>query len=222
MLSQAYRMSVYPLMTRYAMHSPEMLARLFQRSIHYLGVLVFPIVAGIILLSDKTISLIFGSGFQASTVVLRILVLILPSIFLNVPNSRMMLVHDRQNLSLLFLLLGFILNVLLNLALDPIWGASGAAIARLSSTFLYFGLNSLFVVRHLNQANALRSLIKPVFATLVMSVIVWLARDWSLLLSICVGITTYSIALLLIGGILPAETAMIRRILNKRQSWFKV
>lgn len=206
MLSQAYRMSVYPLMTRYALQSPAKLSRLYKWSLHYLGVLILPMVAGIALLSPQIVLLVFGPEFQPTARILQVLILALVFMFLNVPNSRMMLVQDRQGWSSLFLLGSVTTNVLLNLALDRSWGALGAAVARLCSSAIFFLLSYVYVVRFLAQVRLLRLLFKPMVATLIMAVVVWSVRTQPLLVPIGVGIVAYAGVLWLMGGILPDDT----------------
>ena len=212
MLSQGYRLAVYPLMTRYALQSPEKLARFYERSVRYLGTLVLPMVAGIVLLSPQIVFLVFGPQFHPTGRVLEILIFSLAFIFLNVPDSRMMLVYDRQDRVFLFLLSSVTINVVLNLVLDPTYGALGAAGARLCSSSIFFLLNYLYVVRFLARSNPLRLLSRPVLATLIMAVVVWLARAWPLPVSISLGIATYTGTLWLLGGITPDDTALLRQI----------
>jgi O-antigen/teichoic acid export membrane protein len=214
MFSQAYRMSVYPLMARYALQSPAKLSRLYKRSTRYLGMLILPMVAGIILLSPQIVSLVFGPKFQPTTKVLQILIPSSVLAFLNVPNSRMMLIYNRQVWSSLFLMCSVTTNVLLNLVLAPSWGASGAAVARLCSSALYFLLNYLYVARFLAWSNLLWLLSRPVLATLIMAVVVWSVRAWSLPASIGVGMVTYAGALWLVGGILPDDIALVRQAIS--------
>jgi O-antigen/teichoic acid export membrane protein len=213
MFSQAHRMSVYPLMARYALQSPAKLSRLYKRSMRYLGMLILPMVAGIILLSPQIVSLVFGHKFQPTARVLRILIPSLVLAFLNVPNSRMMLVHDRQVWSLLFLVCSVTTNVLLNLVLAPSLGASGAAMARLCSSTIYFLLNHLYVAWFLMQSNLFWLLSKPALATLIMAVAVWLVRAWPLPLSIGVGMVTYTGTLWLVGGILSDDIILLRQVI---------
>ncbi|MFQ6100895.1 MAG: flippase [Anaerolineae bacterium] len=210
-LSQGYRLAVYPLMTRYALYSPEKLSGLYKRSIRYLGALVLPMVAGVALLSPKIVSLVFGPEFQPTARVLEISILALVFMFLNVPNSRMMLVHDRQSWSSLFLLVSVSANALLNLALDPAWGATGAAVARLCSSALLFLLNYLHVARFLVRSSPIQLLSRSALATLVMGTVIWLVRTWPLPVSIGVGIATYAGMLWLVGGILPNDAALMHQ-----------
>jgi O-antigen/teichoic acid export membrane protein len=217
MFAQAYRFAVYPLMTRYALHAPEKLASLYERSMRYLGTLVLPMVTGIVLLAPQIVSLVFGSQFQPSIDALRILIPALVFIFLNVPDSRMMLVKDRQSRSLLFLVGSLVVNVALNLALDPILGAIGAATARVCSSFLYFLLTHLYVVRHLMPLKTLQTLLRALTATLIMALAVWLTRSWPLAVSIAAGVVVYVGMLWVVKGIPPADLLMIRELVEKRR-----
>lgn len=214
MLSQGYRLAVYPLMTRYALHSPEMLSRLYERSMRYLGALVLPMVTGVALLSPQIVGLVFGSEFQPTAQVLEISIVVLFFIFLNVPNSRMMLVHDRQSWISLFLLISVCVNAILNLGLDPIWGATGAAAARLCSSGIFFLLNYLYVTQFLERSSLFRLLSRSALATLIMGGVVWLVRLWPLMVAICIGIVAYVGALWLLGGILPDDVALLRQVIT--------
>jgi O-antigen/teichoic acid export membrane protein len=203
MLSQAYRMSVYPLMARYALQSPAKLSRLYEWSLHYLGVLILPLVTGVALLSPRIVLLVFGSKFQPTAKVLQVLILALVFMFLNVPNARIMLVKDRQGWNSLFLLGSVMSNLLLNLALDRPWGALGAAVARLFSSAIYFVLSYLYVVHFLTRVNLIKLLSKPMLATLMMAVAVLSVRTLPLPIPIGVGVVAYAGTLWLVRGVLP-------------------
>jgi O-antigen/teichoic acid export membrane protein len=211
LLSQAYRMSIYPLMARHGTRAPAKLSRLYQRSMRYLGALILPVVAGVAVLSPRIVPLVFGSGFSPTATALRILIPTLVFVFLNVPNSRMMLVHDRQGWSSRFLLLSVAVNLLMNLLLDPSWGAKGAAAARLCSSSTYFLLNLVYVHRVLERSNLFRLLSRSVLATAIMAGVVWLVRGWPLTFSIGTGAMIYTGALGLSGGILPEDLALLRQ-----------
>jgi O-antigen/teichoic acid export membrane protein len=212
LFSQAYRMAVYPLMATYAIQAPEKLQRVYLRTMRYLGTLALPMVVGITLLAPPIVDLVFGSRFQPTT---RALIILMPSLlffFLNVGDSRLMFVNDRQGLSFLFLIGSVATNLLLNVLLDPSWGAVGAATARLCSSAVLFLLSHIYVARRLIRFNLLRLLSRAAFATATMGVVVWAMRASPLALIIGTGILAYGGALLLAGGVLPEDLEMLRRI----------
>jgi len=218
LLCQAYQFAVYPLMTRYASQEPDKLPKLYKRSVWYLGAVVLPMVSGIALLSPQIVSLVFGPEFQPTVKALRILIFSLIFIFLSTPDSRMMLVHNRQNWSWLFVAGSVVVNVLLNLVLDPYGGASGAAMARLCSSALFFLLNHLYVTRFFVHPDTVDLLSKPVMATLTMTGVVWAVRTWPLPVAIGIGIVVYVGILWCWGDTLPNDAALLHRAIIERRT----
>ena len=216
--SQAFRFAIYPRMSRHAQNSPEELWRLFNQSIRMLAIFIMPVTAGIILLAPGIIALVFGNEFGPTVLVLQILMLATLLVFLNEPNVRMMLVHDRQRLLTLFLLASATLNVILNLFLAQKYGASGSAVARVSSILLYFLLSFLYVTRVQGRSRFLHWLVKPAIATLVMIVPVYLTREWLLFVPIILGGITYCSAFILIRGLSSAERRLILQEATNRLS----
>jgi O-antigen/teichoic acid export membrane protein len=216
MFAQAYRFAVYPLMVRYALDAPEELRRLYESSVRYLGMLALPMVAGLIVLAPELVRLIFGSAFAPTIPALQIISLTLLFTFLNEPNNRIMLVHDRQNLLSLFLLLATAVNIGLNLLLTPSLGPVGAASARVASTLAFFLLNQYYVSRFLTQTNIARILSLPTLAAVVMVVSLQPIRAWSMFITIGVGVFVYVAVLRLIGGLSAVEVAAVYQAATNR------
>jgi O-antigen/teichoic acid export membrane protein len=215
-LSQAYRFSIYPLMARYALQSPEKLSTLYKRSMWYVSALVLPMVAGIVLLTPQIVSLIFGPEFGPTAPALEILSLSLIPVFLSQFDVRMMLVHDRQRWISLFIVTSAALNIFMNLALAPTYGAAGAALSRACSSLLFLLLSHFYVTRFLVRFNLVHILFRPTLAAAVMALVVGALRTWPLLAVIGIGAAVYSIGLWLVGGILPEDAAALRQVITKR------
>ena len=215
-LSQAYRFSVYPLMARYALQSPEKLTKLYERSMRYIGALILPVVIGISLLSPQIVAMVFGSRFGPTARVLEILVVALIFIFLNEPGVRMMLVHDRQRWVSLFLVLSTVANLAVNAILVPVWGASGAALARLCSSMILFLTTYYYVNRFIVKLDIIFLLTRPVLATIVMALVVWMTQALIIPVPILLGAITYCGSLWLVGGILPEDAALVLQAIAGR------
>jgi O-antigen/teichoic acid export membrane protein len=217
LISQAYRLSVYPMMARFAAQTPNRLSKLNDQSLRYLGTLVLPMGSGLFLLAPQIVELIYGSRFQPTSQVLRLLSPVLIFMFLNVPSARVMLVKDHQRMNTLFLFVSAALNVGLNLVLDPRLGAQGAGIARLCSFSVNFFLTYLFVKQFLLPSNLLQLLSRPILATLGMSAVVWVLRGQFVLLTILAGMISYGVILWLVGGITQEDLAMFRSAFLRRR-----
>jgi O-antigen/teichoic acid export membrane protein len=178
---------------------------------YFLGILSLPIAAGIYLLAGPIIHLVYGDSFQNTILPLQWLSWSLIFLFLNVPNSRLLLVSEHQAVLMRILIGSMTFNILLNILLDPGWGAAGAGFARLCSTMLFFMLAYVFVQRSLQKHNLFTAMIRPVLATLGMSLVVWLVRDKSLWVSIAVGAGVYFIALAALKG-LPIQDELTGKI----------
>jgi O-antigen/teichoic acid export membrane protein len=216
MLAQAYRFAVYPLMTRHAQHAPERLARLYHKSMHYMGVVAMPMVVGIIVLAQPIVLLIFGPKFLPTVPVLQVLIVSLLFFFLSEPCNRVMLVKDRQRMTLGFLSVSASTNVVLNLMLIPKFGAVGAATARVCSATLYFMLNYGYVSRKLVRNADLKSLIRPAIATAIMAACAIVMMASHVVINIAISACVYFAALWGVRGIQREDANLLRDALTRR------
>lgn len=216
MISQAYRFAVYPLMNRYALHDREKLAQLYEQSLHYLLLLVLPMIAGISIFSEKFVPIIFGPDFQPTIKVLNILIFTLFFMFLNEPNVRLLLTFDQQGKILLFLLISAGMNVLLNFLLTPALGTEGAAIARVSSAFVLFLLNYVWVSRIFISVNFVKLLTRPLIAVFAMSLILISLYKLPIIIPISFGCATYLLSLIALGSISKNDILLLGQTLIKK------
>jgi O-antigen/teichoic acid export membrane protein len=205
MIAQSYRAAVYPLMVRYHKSDPGKLGHIYDLSMFYLGSLALPMAAGLTLLSQPIILTVYNSGFSNAILPLQIVAWYLVFNYLNIPNSRIMLVSDQQKRLTYFLVASMGLNVFLNLMLDSTYGAVGASIARVCSSLVFFSLNYFYVNHHVHAFNLIHSLKITALAMLAMIGSVWLVRDLSMWLGILVGMVVFIGVLLALRGITDEE-----------------
>lgn len=214
-LSQAFRMSIYPVMIRYAASASDKLASIYQASLRLMGLLVFPLVAGVWVLAEPIVLWLYKPAFAPSILIVRILLPMLVFVFLNVPSARLMFVHNRQDKMTQFLAISFATNLVLNLALDKTYGANGAALARLCSTAVLFALIYAYAHMNLQPIQPIRLFSKPLLAALIMGLIVWVIRDQTLWLVIPAGVLIYALLLIVTGGIRREDLNMLGLIFKK-------
>ncbi len=201
----AIRAALYPLMARYYVHAPNKLAVLYEKASQYLMIAVLPMVVGVFLLAEQIILLVFGASFTPSIPVLRWSIWGVIFVFLNVPNARLMLVHNRQRVLSWMTGLSMVVNVGLNLLLIPLYGIVGAAMSRLFASFILFA--TIYVYVHLRISPGfqhLRQLPRLIIATSLMAMVVILLRDMPLILPVFSGAVIFILASLLIG-VVPAK-----------------
>jgi O-antigen/teichoic acid export membrane protein len=216
MLAQAYRFAVYPLMARYVEQAPDKAVVLFQKSVYYMGVIVMPMVAGVLFSAPKIVELVFGEKFTSTIPVLQVLIVSLAFFFIGEPCNRFMLAKDRQRVMVGLLAITAPLNLIINLLLIPRYGVVGAALARTTSSGIFFALNYGYIARNLTGLTNLRNLIRPLVASLIMAVVVLFLGQTSILIVVLCGIVVYAVALWLVRGVLPDDVGRLMVAVNHR------
>tara|TARA_B110000196_G_scaffold161652_1_gene138921 strand:+ start:103 stop:1413 length:1311 start_codon:yes stop_codon:yes gene_type:complete len=83
--------------------------------------------------SDWIIHNLYGNEFAKSVVILQIYAWASVFVFMGVANHKWLLIENCQKYILLTTLLGMVINIVCNMILIPLYGASGAAVASLIS-----------------------------------------------------------------------------------------
>jgi O-antigen/teichoic acid export membrane protein len=216
--SQAYRFTVYPLMARYARESPERLGQFYRASLKLIALAILPLSAGLIITAPQIIALLYGAEFQPAVAPLRFLGIALIFMFGNEPNSRMMLVNDRQRQALWFLGAAMGVNIILNLILTPWLGAAGAALARLGSTLCLFGCYSYYVATRLVVVDFWSLSYVAIIGALVMLLLVLPFQTLPLPMVIFGGVIIYVITISLLDRTLPQRLTSALRLAGRHNT----
>jgi O-antigen/teichoic acid export membrane protein len=194
LMTFAVRAAIYPVMARYARAAPDKLALLFSKANQYLIALSLPIAAAVCLLAEPIITLIFGDAFTPAVPALQISVWAAVFLLVNVPSARLLLVDDRQHAAAGLTSISMTTNIVANLILIPKLGISGAALARVLSSAVFFLSIHLYVRKNILHSSLLPLLPRPLLATAIMVVAMWPVRDMVLPVPIAVGATVYAAA----------------------------
>jgi O-antigen/teichoic acid export membrane protein len=208
----AYRTSILPVMSRLYTRAPKDLIHLYAWSLRVLLGLGLPIAVGTTVLATPLVGLIFGADFAPAGPVLQVLVWSLALLFLNVVNSRVMVVANRQDVLARFLMLSLVVNLILNLGLIPRLGPVGVAVARVASTALFFALSYTFVRRRLLAFHGHPEILRPVLAAALMTAVVLAVPTWPVVARVGLGATVYFAALLVLGGLQRDDWALAQRV----------
>lgn len=204
MMPTALRTAIYPLMARYYHENPTQLRQLYRRTNRYVLLVVLPVCAGILLVGDQLIRLIFGPAFGPSAPALQWMIWAVVFSFLTVPNARLMLVANRQKQAGWITGLSMVINLVLNIGLIPRYGIVGAAAARTLASAIFFLTIYLYVQWYLLQDSIWPLVVKPILATILMTVVVWQLDKIHLVWLICVGSFVYLLAIWLLQ-VIPVE-----------------
>lgn len=190
----------------------------------YVWMLGFPIVTGLLILSDQISLCVFGAGYEKVPILLRLFtVRVFTHGIMNVIANQYLLSSGREKICTAFNAGGITANFILNLLLIPEFGCTGAAIASIASETLLTGaLIGYFALekKYWNISIILQSY-KYIIASVVMGIPVFLLNrlwgsKWYLVgITIIIGAAVYGLSLF----VMKDEMMMVygRRILSKHK-----
>lgn len=205
MIPQGYRVAILPVLARYRQENPAQVESLYAQSYKFLFIIGLPISIATLLLADDLIRLIYGESLPTAVPTLQIISLVLVLTFLNVLNTRLLIVYDRQSLTAKFLVVTTLLNAVINLILAPKWGAFGAGVARLVSITALFFLNTI-AIRIIVKNNTKPSLFfKTILSTVGMGAVIWLLKPIGFGGQVLGGSFSYLLLIIITNTISPEE-----------------
>jgi O-antigen/teichoic acid export membrane protein len=221
MLSEGYRMAVLPVLSRYRQEQPGEIRSLYEQSLKYILIIGLPLSVATMLMAGDLIRLIYRQELATAVPALQILSFSLIFVFINVLNNRLLIVYDRQSLIARFLAVTVIQNIIINLLLVPAWGAIGAAIARLASSFTLCLLVAWAVREFIPKLSFWQYAWRPLLSTLLMGVVLWQIADWGIWWQTPIGGLVYTAGLLLSGTLSTSEKDAVRLFFRQKVTWFR-
>jgi O-antigen/teichoic acid export membrane protein len=206
----------------YARGNDDSLREHLRIAFRYVWMIGFPIIAGILVLSEQISLCVFGEGYEKVPLLLKIFtVRVLTHGIMNVIANQYLLPTGREKICTVLNFVAIAANIILNRMLIPIKGCVGAAMASIiSETLLTLAFLMYFVLekKNWNKVIILQSY-KYIIASLIMCIPVillkqMLADKWYYVgLIIIIGAIVYGFSLLA----LKDEMILVygKRILNK-------
>jgi O-antigen/teichoic acid export membrane protein len=214
-ISTALSMAAFPAIARHAQRGPQAIASALRRTSKYQFLVTFPIMAGLVLLSDRVIPLLFhGADFRGASLSLRIMSLGLTLIFVNLMSRYLLAAIDQQRIYLLAVVAGFVANIVLGFLLIPRFGFAGACIAQLAGETSIFVMCQRRLTHYVPARELAGTAVRPALAALGMSAVVLLLRDLPLVVPIVAGAVVYAGLLWLVRAFTPEERELLRGMLG--------
>ena len=216
-IPQLFMNALFPLMSSYFKSSKESLYEIYEVSLKYLFILGLPLTAGITLLADKFIYLFYGQQFENSIVALQILALDILIFFLFQPLVFIALAINKERQRAVLAGAGALLNVILNLYLIPNYSYVGAAIATIITETTLIALYFAIISESFYRIEICKLFIKPLIATLVMSIFIYYAINrFGLILTICLAVGLYFLVLVITKCITNREIQIFEKVITKK------
>jgi O-antigen/teichoic acid export membrane protein len=216
-LPQTYRQIILPIMTAWYKTQRERTFDIYRQSTRLALIVTLLLSTSITLIADQIVPILFKDHFAAAVPVLQILVWSFLFASLLVPNGRLLLVTGRQSAIVPIQCVSLLLNLGLNIALQPQIGAQGAAIARVASSALTFVVCMIYVQRTIYHWNLFAVIARPVCAALVLALVTgglrWAGVQW--LPALAVGWLAYAGALFVLRSISVEELRSLLALLRQ-------
>lgn len=121
--------------------------RHFRIAVIFSLVTVIPVSVVLSVFAEPIVTLIFGHEYAPSAASLALLAISQAFAALTIPCAGLLIATGRGNIFGLINLTAVILNVVLNLTLIPLYGATGAALASMAGVLLMFSWQVLTIWR---------------------------------------------------------------------------
>jgi O-antigen/teichoic acid export membrane protein len=199
-LGITYGMSLTPALTRLGPGSEAERAQ-YRTALAQVFAVTYPVSVGGCLLAGPIIYFAFGGQYTESVLALQVLIWSIPlSICRNVPWAALIARH-REDLLLRAVVVGALVNVLLNVTLIPLYGMLGAAVATVITESMVGGIMLVYATRQGASPVEWHRLWKPLVAGTLMGLVLWMTGGMMLPLSIAVGVVVYGVCLATLGGV---------------------
>ncbi|WP_456436294.1 flippase [Methanopyrus sp.] len=179
--------------------------------------LLIPVAVLTGVLAGPLITLFFGPAFRPGAQALYVLPTAMAFIVVFRSCASLLQGIGRERLPLVVLSFSLVANVVLNAIMVPKWGIFGASVATAISNWLAMILIVRAVMVHAKTHLKLRWVLVPV----ITGVAAWFTTEWSmllthgsllkLLLGSAVGALTYSILLVVLGGVSDLEWELLEK-----------
>ncbi len=217
-LPLAFVAALYPAFSYFWQHDRSHLYVAFSKSLQYLIIISVPISVGLITLAPTVIPAIYTESFRASVLPLQALLITLPFLFLNFPMGSLLNACSRQKWQTTILAIGMVVNIVSNLTLINILGATGAAMSSTISTMVVFIISIVVIgkVVDFDRKLVIKTAIKTLLLAAIMAIAIIILEQYvKWYLTIIPAILIYLLGIWLLGLITKDDLRSFKGSLNR-------
>jgi O-antigen/teichoic acid export membrane protein len=213
-----YIMAFQPLIFRIFTYSKERFKLACTESIRFLAIIVFPVVLGCIILSERIIVIIFGTKFLPSANALSTLILLLLFYSFNQVLANALIGSNYQIRNLKANIIGLIASFGINIILIYLYGFVGAAIATVVSVFIVAAFQYYYVSQNLFKIKIRQMFQKPLISVALMTVVLFLIKNNNLIFIVITCAITYVFCLLSLRTFSQKDLQVVKDLWKKEAS----
>jgi O-antigen/teichoic acid export membrane protein len=179
-----YTGAIFPVLSNFHVSSSESLKVMYEKSFKYLFIFSLPISAAITILAQHIILILYQNSYYQSILSLQILIWSIPFLFLMSMFGTMFVSINKAYAMVKITFISMIFNIILNLIFIPSYSYIGAAIITVFTGILGSVISFYYLSRFIYKIQLRSVIIKPILATMIMSLFLLLVHINFLLLII--------------------------------------
>lgn len=204
--------ALYPTLSKNIVNSIEDAKLILERGMRYTLSFAIPIAVGIGILSSQMIILMYGSEYTPAILILQIFMFVLPIRYCSYVLGISLFATNNQNLRTISATIACLANIILNLILIPKYNYMGAVLASVFKTLILGGFYYIFLSKKFYRIKIEKLLLPPLISSLIMALIIYPLRGYSIFIIIPIAIIIYLLFLLLLRGIKREDFVVIKGI----------
>lgn len=198
----------------------EEINQYLNRSFKFVWLLACPMIAGLIAVSTNFVPIFYGDGYdKVATILCVISPLILAIGLNNVTGVQYLIQVKKQRIYTITVVIGAIVNIVLNFILINIFKSVGAAIASVFAETAILIAQLIFVRKDINIKNVYKGAWKYILSSIIIFIFTILLKDitnnqfYNLIIQIVTGSCIYFVILFILKDEFFKD--VIQRVLNK-------
>ncbi len=210
-IAQLASTAILPTMARSYVKKPDQVGRQLDVAVRLQVLVGLPCTALGLVFADQIIRLLYGPGYDESAVIFQLLVSVVILRFVNQTLGVALTAMDRQNWRAISLTVTVVFNIVINVVLIQRWGVLGATVTAVLSEILLFITTYVTITPDTRHAIQWRQLIRPTLAVVATAPILYLIRDWPMIIGLPLGLTLMTILTFLFRSFSQVESAAIAK-----------
>ena len=219
----AFFSAMYPVYSKWQSQSGnETVKRLLQVSLRVMALIGLPISAGLFVIANKLILLLYNVEYDPAIPVLKILSWSVILFF--VANSFGYFLISLQKTSKYYSIsagLGVFVNIFFNFILIPIYGIKGAAIGTIITECTVLGFYIYFARINISLNEWFTVLKRPIIASVFMVSILYITNNLNVYIILTLGILSYIFMFTIFNIFVPVEFKIIKEFITTYNSTSK-
>lgn len=186
----------------------EEFKKVFYKSISFLFFIILPVIAGFLAVSYDLVFLYLGNSFIKSSYILNILsISLLFSPFASIIRMQILIPQSRDKQYIISVIIGAIVNFVLNIILIRLYNSIGASIATVIAEMLVFVVEYYFIKNEYNIFVEYKNIIRFILSSIIMYFVV-------LIIGFIIKCTILKLIIQIVFGIFIYFILNLKYILN--------